>query len=128
MNKFYFALFACVALSFGSCSSTNYTHEAEDDVYFSSQTEESIEVFAPSQSENDTYDNGAVRNYPNSYPGTRTGRSGRTTRTNDPTYCPPSNPRQSRTPRTSTPSRTSQPSSTPAPSRESRPSRGGRPM
>jgi len=131
MKKFYYAFFAFAALSFASCSTTNYSHSAEDDVYFSSQSEETIEVNAPSQSE-EGYNGTNSRTYPIGRTTPNNRQTRRSNRTNDPNYCPPSSPRgrsagQTRTPRASTPSPSTRPS-TPAPSRQSRPSRGGRPM
>ena len=134
MKKIYLAFAAFAAFALTSCSAVQYSHDAEDDVYFSSRTVEDIDVvYAPSErSDDNAYS-------PNTRPGTPvivnqpTNRQtrNRRVRSNDPAYCPPGGT-TNRTPRTSTPRtnrqstpRTSTPRS-PSPTSTNRPSRPSR--
>ncbi|MBX2846571.1 MAG: hypothetical protein KTR13_10210 [Saprospiraceae bacterium] len=119
MKNFYLALSALAAVCLASCSTVNYTHDAEDDVYFSSRTTEDIDVvFTPGQ---DGEEYGSNQNYPinrNPNPGVRTNR-----RSNDPNYCPPGGTNRNRSIRTtpsSRPSTTNGGSSRPSPTRGNR--------
>ena len=119
-----FILF-CVAVFFSSCSNyTRYWHQEEDDVYFTSETPEEVDIFAYKEKEKDDDDQWRTIEQPR-----RTSdwddydRRNRRNRT----YRPPVIINQPRDKGGKTTKPSSQPKSEPKPTRPSRPSRPNKP-
>lgn len=118
MKTVYTILFAIVALAFTSCSSsyTYYTHQEEDDVYFTKKTDEEVDGYQ-------TYDVDAEGR--NTYRDGRTWRNRRDRDYNNDGYSNRRNtnrsvgsrPERSKPSQKSTPSRSSRPSSRPSKSK-----------